>query len=128
MLLDHVKLKDLDDRERDALAVLRGQLAEIRQVEQGGALKYHGQELARPQSRYGGEPEGLDATRLTMLSRNHDLVAAHVAQEDVGDFSVTEPGWYAVDDGKHVVLGPFVSLAECERNIRDHERTQTLKH
>jgi len=70
----------------------------------------------------------LDATRLTMLSRNHDLVAAHVAQEDVGDFSVTEPGWYAVDDGEHVVLGPFVSLAECERNIRDHERTQTLKH
>ena len=55
-----------------------------------------------------------------MLSRNHDLVAAHVAQEDVGDFSVTEPGWYAVDDGEHVVLGPFVSLAECDRAIRDH--------
>ena len=34
VLLDHVKLKDLDDRERDALAVLRGQLAEIRQVKQ----------------------------------------------------------------------------------------------
>ena len=34
VLLDHVKLKNLDDRERDALAVLRGQLAEIRQVKQ----------------------------------------------------------------------------------------------
>jgi hypothetical protein len=35
VLLDHVKLKgDLDDRERDAIAVLRGQLAEIRQVKQ----------------------------------------------------------------------------------------------
>jgi len=34
VLLDHVKLEGLDDRERDALAVLRGQLAEIRQVKQ----------------------------------------------------------------------------------------------
>ena len=34
VLLDHVKLKDLTDRERDVLAVLRGQLAEIRQVKQ----------------------------------------------------------------------------------------------
>jgi hypothetical protein len=32
VILDHIKLKDLDDKERDALAVLRGQLAEIRQV------------------------------------------------------------------------------------------------
>ena len=63
-----------------------------------------------------------------MLPRNHDLFATHVAQEDVGDFRVSEPGWYAVDDGEHVVLGPFVSLAECERNIRDHERMQPLKH
>ena len=34
VLLDHVKLEGLSDRERDALAVLRGQLAEIRQVKQ----------------------------------------------------------------------------------------------
>jgi hypothetical protein len=34
VILDHIKLKDLDDKERDALAVLRGQLAEIRQVKQ----------------------------------------------------------------------------------------------
>jgi hypothetical protein len=32
VLLDHVKLEGLTDRERDALAILRGQLAEIRQV------------------------------------------------------------------------------------------------
>ena len=64
-----------------------------------------------------------------MLPRNHDLIAAHVADEDVGDYNVTEPGWYAMDDGERVVLGPFVSLAECERNIRDHERMQPpLKH
>jgi hypothetical protein len=63
-----------------------------------------------------------------MLSCNHALSATHVAAEDVGDFRVTESGWYAVDDGEHVVLGPFVSLAECERNIRDHERMQPRKH
>jgi hypothetical protein len=34
VLLDHVKLEKLDNRERDALAVLRGQLAEIRRVKQ----------------------------------------------------------------------------------------------
>lgn len=53
---------------------------------------------------------------------NPDLFAAHVSNDDVGDYNVTEPGWYALDDGEHVVLGPFTSLAECERNIRDHER------
>jgi hypothetical protein len=54
---------------------------------------------------------------------NPDLIATHVGQQDVGDYNVTEPGWYALDDGEHVVLGPYTSLAECERNIRDHERT-----
>jgi hypothetical protein len=34
VLLDHVKLEGLDEREQDALTVLRGQLAEIRQVKQ----------------------------------------------------------------------------------------------
>jgi hypothetical protein len=34
VLLDHIKLKDLSDHEHDAVAVLRGQLAEIRQVKQ----------------------------------------------------------------------------------------------
>jgi hypothetical protein len=37
---------------------------------------------------------------------------------------VTEPGWYAVDDGGKVVLGPLDSLAQCEQAIRD--RLQTL--
>jgi hypothetical protein len=59
-----------------------------------------------------------------MLTCNRDLIAAHVSTDDVGDYSVTEAGWYALDDGEHVVLGPFTSLAECERNIRDHERMQ----
>jgi hypothetical protein len=63
-----------------------------------------------------------------MLPQGHDLFAAHVAEDDVGIYKVTEPGWYALDDGEHVVLGPFASLAECERNIRDRERTQRLKH
>jgi hypothetical protein len=60
--------------------------------------------------------------------KRDDLFAAHVGSDDVGDYNVTEPGWYALDDAEHVVLGPFTSLAECERNIRDHERTQQLKH
>ncbi len=62
-----------------------------------------------------------------MLPSNRDLFATHVAEEDVGDYHVCEPGWYAVDDGEHVVLGPFENLAECERNIRDHERTAPKK-
>lgn len=55
-----------------------------------------------------------------MLLRS-ELFAAHVGAGDVGDYSVTEAGWYALDDAERVVLGPFASLAECERNIRDHE-------
>jgi hypothetical protein len=51
-----------------------------------------------------------------------DLIAVDVHTEDVADYSVTEPGWYAVDDGGKVVLGPFVSLAECEQAIRDRLR------
>lgn len=55
-----------------------------------------------------------------MLRRSRDLFAVHVAEGDVGDYNVTEAGWYAVDDGERVVLGPFTDLAECERAI--HER------
>ncbi len=50
-----------------------------------------------------------------------DLVAIDVRSDDVGDYKVTEPGWYAVDDSDTVVLGPFASLAECERAIRDRK-------
>jgi hypothetical protein len=34
VLLDHIRLEDLNQKERDTLTVLRGQLAEIRQVKQ----------------------------------------------------------------------------------------------
>jgi len=54
-----------------------------------------------------------------MLRRSRDLFAVHVAEADVGDYNVTEAGWYAADDGERIVLGPFASLAECERAIRD---------
>lgn len=39
VLLNHVKLDGLDDKECDALAILRGQLAEIRQVKQEAPAK-----------------------------------------------------------------------------------------
>lgn len=48
-----------------------------------------------------------------------DLIAVHIADDDVGDYRVREAGWYAVDDADKPVLGPFVSLAECERAIRE---------
>jgi hypothetical protein len=53
------------------------------------------------------------------MAKVKDLIAVHVSDEEVGDYNVTESGWYAVDDGGKVVLGPFASLAECERGIRD---------
>lgn len=59
-----------------------------------------------------------------VLSMANDLIAVNVHTDDVGDYNVTEPGWYAVDDGGKVVLGPFVSLAECERAI--HDRLQRI--
>ena len=61
-----------------------------------------------------------DQTRPMAMPK--DLTAVDVHTEDVGDYSVTEPGWYAVDDALRVVLGPFVSLAECERAIRDRRQ------
>lgn len=51
-----------------------------------------------------------------------DLIAVDIHAEDVGDYNVTEPGWYAVDDADKVVLGPFASLAECERAMGDRKR------
>jgi hypothetical protein len=53
------------------------------------------------------------------MANAKDLIAVDVHTEDVGDYNVTEAGWYAVDDGGKVVLGPFTSLAECDRAIRD---------
>ncbi|MBS0521592.1 MAG: hypothetical protein JSR90_23050 [Proteobacteria bacterium] len=48
-----------------------------------------------------------------------DLIAVHVADEDIGDYRVREAGWYAVDETDAPILGPFTTLAECERAIRD---------
>ena len=56
-----------------------------------------------------------------MLATHPDLCATHLAADDVGDYRVTEPGWYALDDNDKAVLGPFVSLGECERAIQDRK-------
>ena len=62
------------------------------------------------------------------MRKPKDLIAVDVHSEDVGDYSVSEPGWYAVDDGGKVVLGPFESLAQCDRAIRDRlQRTADPK-
>ena len=53
-----------------------------------------------------------------------DLIALHVATEDLEDYSLTQTGWYAVDDGGKVVLGPFDGLAQCDRAIRDRLQEQ----
>ena len=58
------------------------------------------------------------------MAKVKDLIAVDVHNEDLGDYNVTETGWYAVDDGGRVVLGPFDSLALTEQAIRD--RLQTL--
>jgi hypothetical protein len=57
-----------------------------------------------------------------VLAENRDLFAVCVGDDEVGDYSVSEAGWYAVDDGEKVVLGPFASLRECERAMQDRER------
>ena len=59
------------------------------------------------------------------MAKPKDLIAVDVHTEDVGDYNVTEPGWYAVDDGGKVVLGPFTSLPECERAMGDRKRMGT---
>ena len=53
------------------------------------------------------------------MAKPEDLIAVHVPTDDLGDYSVTQTGWYATDDGGKIVLGPFDSLAQCERAIRD---------
>ena len=56
-----------------------------------------------------------------MPEESQDLIAVDVHSEDVGDYKVSEAGWYAVDDGGKVVLGPFDSLRQCDRAIRDRK-------
>lgn len=50
-----------------------------------------------------------------------DLAAVLVPDDEVDLYNVTEGGWYAVDDEDKAILGPFASLAECDRTI--HDRT-----
>ena len=61
------------------------------------------------------------------MAKPKDLSAVDVHSEDVGDYSVTEAGWYALDDGEKVVLGPFASLGECDRAIHDRDRMTSPK-
>jgi len=58
------------------------------------------------------------------MRKPRDLIAVHVPTEDLGDYNVTQTGWYALDDSDHVVLGPFENLALCERAISDRLRQQ----
>ena len=53
------------------------------------------------------------------LAMPKDLTAVYVSEQDVGDYRVREAGWYAFDERERAVLGPFESLAECERAIRE---------
>lgn len=62
------------------------------------------------------------------MGQPKDLIAVDLHGDDVGDYRVTEPGWYAVDDGGgRVVLGPFDSLALCERAIREWRRMRGVE-
>ena len=54
------------------------------------------------------------------MDKATDLTAVHVPNEDFDLYSVSESGWYAIDEQDKMVLGPFVSLGECDRAI--HER------
>jgi hypothetical protein len=69
-------------------------------------------------------PEGALSQEGEQMAKVKDLIPVDVHTEDLGDYNVTETGWYAADDGGKVVLGPFDSLAQCEQAIRD--RLQTL--
>lgn len=51
-------------------------------------------------------------------------MAVHVPSDDLGDYNLTQTGWYAMDDGGHVILGPFESLAQCDRAMRDRLQQQ----
>jgi len=55
------------------------------------------------------------------MDKSPDLAAVRVPDDEVDLYNVTEGGWYAVDHEDKAVLGPFESLAECDRAI--HDRT-----
>ncbi|MEI7872339.1 MAG: hypothetical protein WCK95_09475 [Alphaproteobacteria bacterium] len=53
------------------------------------------------------------------MDKSTDLAAVHVPDDEVDLYSVRESGWYAIDDEDKAVLGPFMSLGECDRAIHD---------
>ena len=53
------------------------------------------------------------------MSNATDLIAVRIPEDEVDFYRVTEAGWYAIDDEDKPVLGPFESLDECDRAIRD---------
>jgi hypothetical protein len=81
--------------------------------------------LGLPHAERGGADSG-DAPdpdgRTDETASSDGLIAVNVQADDVGDYSVSEAGWYAVDDAGKVVMGPFVSLAECDRASRDRRK------
>lgn len=59
------------------------------------------------------------------MRHSKDLIALHIPEDETGDYRVREAGWYAVNDAGKVILGPFVSLAECEHAIEDRLKPHT---
>ena len=53
------------------------------------------------------------------MAQPRDLTAVFIAEGDIGEYRVREAGWYALDERERAVLGPFESLVECERAIRE---------
>jgi hypothetical protein len=53
------------------------------------------------------------------MDKSPELAAVRVPDDEVDLYNVTEGGWYATDHEDKVVLGPFESLAECDRAIHD---------
>ena len=51
-----------------------------------------------------------------------DLAAVRIPDDEIEFYHVSEGGWYAIDDEDKAVLGPFESLNECDREIRDRAR------
>jgi hypothetical protein len=53
------------------------------------------------------------------MDNSTDLTAVRVPDDEVDLYSVSEGGWYAIGDDEKAVLGPFESLGECDRAIRE---------
>ena len=62
------------------------------------------------------------------MAEPKDLMAVDVHTEDVGDYNVTEAGWYAVDDGGKVVLGPPPRAVSALANSGTRRSVRALRH